>query len=73
MKVRFGGVLEKKSGGCIPCGARRASKKVMVMRKSYRFPSGSEITFHAGRVTEVSDKDGTWLLDSYPDAFEEVK
>ena len=73
MKVRFGGVLEKKSGGCIPCGARRASKKVMVMRKSYRCPSGNEITFHAGREREVPLSDGKWLLESYPDAFEEVK
>ena len=73
MKVLFKGVLEKKSGGCIPCGARRASKKVMVMRKSYRFPSGNEMTFQAGRVREVHNSDGAWLLDSYPDVFQEVK
>lgn len=73
MKVVFGGVLEKKSGGCIPCGAKRASKKVMVMRKSYRFPSGNEITFHVGREREVPLSDGKWLLESYPDAFKEVK
>ena len=72
MKIRFNGVFEKKSGGCIPCGVRKASRKVMVMRKSYRCPSGNEIKFYAGSDKDVPFADGRWLLDSYPEAFTEV-
>lgn len=62
MKVRFKGILEKKSGGCVPCGAKRVSKQTMVTSKLYILPSGETKKFFAGRVAEVSDKDGEFLL-----------
>ena len=62
MKVVFNGVLEKKSGGCVPCGRKRASKQTMVMTKMFILPSGMTKTFYAGREEEVSDKDGEFLM-----------
>lgn len=72
MRVRFNGVLETKVSGCKPCGTRRVSKRVMATKKTYILPSGASQTFYAGRVTEVSDENGRFLL-SYPDAFTEVE
>ncbi len=62
MKVVFNGILEKTSGGCIPCGAKRASKMHMTAMKQYILPSGVMKTFRVGRTEEVSDKDGEFLL-----------
>ena len=72
MKVVFMGVLEVRSGGCKPCGAKRASKKVMATRREYILPSGETRMFFVGRETCVSDSDGEFLLKSFPDAFKEV-
>lgn len=69
MKVVFNGTLEVASGGCVPCGHRKASKRVMVTRKRYILPSGSEVVFRLGRPVSVSDADGAFLLDfTYTDA-----
>ncbi len=81
MKLIFNGILEKKSGGCIPCGAKRASKQTMMTRKVFNLPSGSTRTFYVGRVAEVSDADGKFLMSyTYTDksgkmqtVFTEVK
>lgn len=73
MKVVFNGVLESKSGGCVPCGRKRASKKTMVTRKKYYLQSGAEMWFYAGRPTEVSDIDGEHLIGDHGDTFTEVK
>ena len=62
MKVRFNGVLESKPGGCVPCGRKRASKSTMTTKKEYILPSGTRKTFYIGRVEEVSDADGEFLL-----------
>ena len=62
MKVKFNGVLESKSGGCIPCGRKRASKKSLTTKKDYILPSGRTVTFYLGRSVEVSDSDGEFLL-----------
>lgn len=62
MKVKFNGILEKKSGGCIPCGAKRVSKQTMVTSKMYILPSGTSKRFWAGRTVEVSDDDGKFLM-----------
>lgn len=62
MKVRFNGVLESKTGGCIPCGRKRASKKSITTKKEYILPSGIKKTFYIGRAEEVSDMDGEFLL-----------
>lgn len=62
MRVIFNGILAKTSGGCVPCGAKRASKLSMVTTKQYILPSGAMKTFRVGRAEEVSDKDGEFLL-----------
>lgn len=81
MKIKFGGILEKKSGGCKPCGTKVVSKKVMATNKTYILPSGASKTFYIGRVEEVSEEDGRFLLGyTYKDGhgntrnvFQEVK
>lgn len=45
----------------------------MATRKAYTLLSGATKTFYLGRETEVSDKDGAFLVESFPDAFEDVK
>ena len=72
MKIVFNGVMEIKRGGCKPCGARKASRKAMAMRREYTLLSGATKTFYAGRETEVSDEDGEFLINAFPDAFKEV-
>ena len=62
MKVVFNGIIEKRSGGCVPCGAKRATEQTMRTHKTYILPSGATKTFFVGRETEVSDKDGEFLL-----------
>ena len=62
MKLRFNGVLETVSGGCIPCGAKRVSSQSVVTSKFYTLPSGAQKTFYVGRVEEVSEEDGAFLL-----------
>lgn len=44
----------------------------MSTRKEYVLLSGGTKTFYLGRETEVSDDDGRFLIESFPDAFEEV-
>ena len=60
MKIVFNGLLEKKSGGC---NCRKASNGYsFVNAKMYILPSGQRKTFYVGKVEEVSDKDGQFLL-----------
>lgn len=44
----------------------------MATRKEYQLQSGGSKTFYFGRETEVSDDDGRFLIEAFPDAFEEV-
>lgn len=62
MKIKFNGVLEKKADGCIPCGRKKVSERIMAMKKSYILPSGITKTFYVGRTEEVSDEDGAFLM-----------
>lgn len=62
MKVVFNGIMEVRSGGCVPCGAKLASKKIMRNSKLYILPSGMTKTFRIGKVEEVSDSDGEFLM-----------
>lgn len=62
MKVVFNGIIEKRSGGCIPCGAKRASEQVMKPSKMFILPSGITKTFFVGREVEVSEADGEFLM-----------
>ena len=75
MKVKFLGFTEYKKKGCNVCG-KASGAKGFVSSKMYILPSGRNKTFYVGRVEEVSDWDGNFLL-SYADAngraiFEEV-
>ena len=63
MKLKFNGIIEKRSGGCVPCGAKRTSSKSMVTSKMYILPSGVTKTFTVGRVENVSASDGRFLLE----------
>lgn len=62
MKLKFNGIIEKQSGGCIPCGSKRTSSKTMVTSKMYILPSGIQKTFMVGRIEEVTDRDAAFLL-----------
>ena len=61
MKLKFTGVIEKRSGGCGACG-KKHTDRVMKTSKTYILPSGITKTFIAGRVEEVSDTDAAFLL-----------
>ena len=62
MKVVFNGILEKSSGGCVPCGAKRVSEQVMKTHKMYILPSGRTHRFRVGVPVEVSEEDGAFLM-----------
>ena len=61
MRLKFNGVMEKKSDGCPVCGGRRSTYKFASVR-SYYLPSGGMKTFRAGQTYEVSERDGNFLL-----------
>jgi len=71
MKVVFNGVVERKTSGCIPCGKKRKNNSSFVHSKMYILPSGISKTFYVGRPTEVSDKDGEFLL-KYGNTFSKI-
>lgn len=61
MKIKYMGVIEKRSKGCGVCGKRHTDPEFRAF-KTYILPSGITKTFFAGRVEEVSDSDGAFLL-----------
>ena len=61
MKVKFTGVIEKRSRGCGACGKHHTGNEFRTS-KTYILPSGISKTFVAGRVEEVSETDGAFLL-----------
>lgn len=73
MIVKFLGATERRSKGCKPCGMSKGTRRVVASRKEYILPSGATKTFYLGRETEVSDDDGKFLTESFPDSFIEVK
>lgn len=60
MKVKFNGLLEKKSSGC-NC-KRQSNGYGFVNSRMYILPSGQQKTFYVGKVEEVSERDGNFLL-----------
>lgn len=79
MKIKFNGIMEKRTKGCIPCGKAR-SEIGFTSFKTYILPSGARKTFRRGKVETVSKSDGEFLLQyQYNDhgvvrkAFEVVK
>lgn len=61
MKIMFNGIIEKTRKGCGACGRRRTENQFL-NHKTYILPSGQSKTFIAGRVEEVSERDGDFLL-----------
>lgn len=61
MRVIFNGMIEKRTRGCKPCGKARTETGFTTV-KSFMLPSGITKTFRKGRVEEVSDSDGEFLL-----------
>ena len=73
MRVKFNGLVETRSKGCKPCGKARGESS-MTFSKLFHLPSGKSIMFHRGRVYDVSDSDGAFLMDynNTRKVFEEV-
>lgn len=61
MKVKFNGLLEKKSSGGCNC-KKGTSNYGFTSSRMYILPSGQQKTFFVGKVEEVSDRDGQFLL-----------
>lgn len=61
MRLRFNGAQAQKRTGCPVCGGRKTVDGV-TFSKSYILPSGQAKTFTTGRIYEVSDRDGRFLL-----------
>ena len=60
MKIKFNGLLEKRASGC-NC-KRQGNGYSFVNSRMYILPSGKQKTFYVGKVEEVSDRDGQFLL-----------
>lgn len=76
MKLKFNGIVGRQSGGCRPCGTRRAGHSVLQTKKTFILPSGKNRTFYAGRITEVTEDEGRFLLsfnDEHQMVFTEVE
>lgn len=61
MKIKFNGIMEKKTRGCPVCG-RAKRELVFSTVKSFYLPSGKYQTFRVGTEYEVSEKDMNFLL-----------
>lgn len=61
MRIKFNGIVEMRTRGCKPCGKAR-TELGFVSYRSYILPSGLKKTFRKGRVEEVSETDGAFLL-----------
>lgn len=73
MKIRFNGIIEKRTKGCPVCGKRTTDSQFKTM-KSYILPSGITKTFRAGRIEEVTETDADFLLSyKYTDPEGKVK
>lgn len=75
MKLRFNGIMQKKSkGGCSKCGQKSATSYRMMTSKMFILPSGRNVSCIAGRVVDVSDSDASFLLSyKYTDKNGEVQ
>ncbi len=73
MKIKFNGIIEKRTKGCPVCGKRVTDSQLRTM-KSYILPSGITKTFRIGREEEVSETDASFLLSyKYTDPEGKVK
>lgn len=73
MKIKFNGIIEKRTKGCPVCGKRVTDSQLRTM-KSYILPSGITKTFRIGMEEEVSETDASFLLSyKYTDPEGKVK
>ena len=62
MKIVFNGLLEKRiSGGGCNC-KKQGNGYGFVNSRMYILPSGQTKTFYVGKVEEVTERDGAFLL-----------
>jgi len=63
MRIKFNGIKKQaRRGGCTSCGRRRTSSYDFEREKVIFFPTGARKLFVAGRVYDVTDEDGLFLL-----------
>ena len=63
MRIKFNGIKKQARGrGCNSCRGRRASSYAFEREKTIIFPTGARKLFVAGRIYEVTDEDGLFLL-----------
>lgn len=79
MKIRFLGSYGTKISGC-NCRGGSHERRTLISRKTYGLPSGRVLNCVKGKVEEVSEADGLFLLaNEYTDKngthkeFERVK
>ena len=71
MTVRFKGIKrETRSRGC-GCHGRRSGSRTSTI-KPFHLPSGTTVVFRVGKSQNVSDNDGQFLLNEFPNSFEQV-
>lgn len=61
MKIVFNGLFEKKTGGGCNC-RKKSGDYGFVNSRMYILPSGQQKIFYQGKVEEVSERDGNFLL-----------
>ena len=67
MKIKFNGLLEKHTKGC-NCKKVGNTEYGFVTQKAFFLPSGNQRVFIAGKVEEINERDGMFLLSySYDD------
>lgn len=64
MKVVFNGIFAKVNKSC-NCKRSGTSEYGLITNKSFYLPSGAERVFQAGKVEEVSERDGRFLLSHF--------
>lgn len=61
MKVKFNGLVEKRTNGGCNC-KRQSTGYSFIRSKMFIMPSGAKKMFYEGSVEEVSERDGAFLL-----------
>ncbi len=62
MKIKFNGVLEKRTKGC-NCKKVGNTEYGFVTQKMFILPSNTTRTFTVGKVEEVNNRDAQFLLE----------
>lgn len=70
MILKFKGINGTERKGCSACGRKVTKTKIKTMETFYLL-SGGHKTFRIGKVEEVSDRDGEFLIKNF-DCFEVI-